>query len=213
MPAAFVLLLSVVETNVPRYTVEGVVGLVELGIFTSLSFVLYAGTNLIVPIYQMTIAPLGQWAARRDAVGARQATRIVVVNVAITAGAGVALIAAVAVAGTSVMAWALGPSYATQGALLTALGCAAAIGMMRSCLGFVLTGLDAIRSLWTMSIGNMALFVALIVVGVGGESAVGVAWTWTSASGATAVVGLMIAASRLMRLWRGEALIVGAQRV
>jgi len=213
LPAALVLLLSVVETNLPRYTVEGVVGLVELGIFTSLSFVLYAGTNLIVPVYQMTIAPLGQWAARGDAIGARHATHIVVVNLLITATTGAALVLAVALVGTRVMVWALGPHYADQGPLLMALGSAAAVGMIRSCLGFVLTGLDAIRALSAMSIGNMVLFGIVVYAGSGGEDVVGIAWAWTMASGTTAIMGLLVAAGRLLRLWRGSPLVVGTQEV
>lgn len=205
LPAGLVILLSVAETNLPRYVVEGRIGLVELGIFTSLSFVLYAATNLIVPVYQMTIAPLGQWATRPDGRGTRAATQIVVVNLLITAVAGAVMIFVVALVGTEVIAWGFGPQYALQGPLLAALSAAAAIGMMRSCLGFVLTALDVIRAQSAMSLGNMVLFASLVLVGTGGEGVVGLAWAWTFASAVTTVAGLGLALDKLMRLRRARA--------
>jgi O-antigen/teichoic acid export membrane protein len=211
LPAALLILLSVVETNTPRYVVESATGLINLGIYTSLTFVLYAATNLIVPIYQMTIAPLGQWAARTGSVAARHATRIVIVNVLIAAAAGVALVVAVRLCGTELAVWGLGPHYAGQGALLIALGVSAAVGMLRSCFGFVLTGLDAIRTLSMMSVGNMALFGMLVFAGAGGEGVVGIAWDWAMASGTIVAVESLIAAWRLLQLWRGNPLIVATQ--
>jgi O-antigen/teichoic acid export membrane protein len=213
MPAALLILLSVVETNLPRYVVEGATGLVVLGIFTSLTFILYAVTNIIVPVYQMTIAPLGQWAARADAEAARHATHVVFVNVMISAVTGTALVVGAHFVGTRIAVWGLGPHYAGQGPLLIALSVCAAIGLLRSCLGFVLTGLDAITALSLMSVANMALFGVLVYAGSGGTGVVGIAWDWAIASAVTATAGLLIAAGRLVRLHRGTPLVAGMQKV
>ena len=200
LPAALLILLSVIETNTPRYVVEGATGLVELGVFTSLTFVLYAATNLIVPVYQMTIAPLGQWASRPGATAARHATRIVIVNALIAVAAGIVLMIAVRLVGAQLVVWGLGPQYVGRQALLVALSAGAAVSMLRSCLGFILTGLDAIRTLSVMSVVNMGLFGTLVLIGAGGDGVIGIAWAWTMSSGATTVAGLLVAIGRLARL-------------
>lgn len=201
-PAGLVLLLSVAETNLSRYVVESMIGLVELGIFTTMSFVLYAATNLIHPVYQMTVAPLGQCIERATAATAGQATRIVVVNLAISISAGVILLVVVWFAGMSAMVWAFGSHFADQGLLLMAISTGAAIGMVRSCLGFVLTGLNVISAQTVMSVANMALFAMLVFSDIGGEGVVGVAWAWTIAAGVMTIVRLVIAVDRLRRLGR-----------
>ena len=202
LPAGLVVLLSVAETNLPRYMVEGRIGLVELGMFASLGFALSVATNLIHPVYQMTITPLGRWAAQGGSKAARQAARIVVLNLMISAVAGLALVAGVIAIGTDAMVWGFGPQYALQDALLMALTVGAAAGLLRSCLGFVLTALDVIRAQSVMIFGNMVMFVGLVVFGGGGEGLVEIAWTWAMASGATAIVALGLAIDRLLRLSR-----------
>lgn len=213
LPAALVILLSVIETNTPRYVVEGATGLVELGVFTSLTFILYTATNLIVPVYQMTIAPLGQWASRPGVAAASHATRIVIANTLIAAAAGILLIIIVRLVGSRLIVWGLGPQYAGRDALLIALSASAAVGVLRSCFGFILTGLDAIRTLSVMSVVNMALFGSLVLTGAGGDGVVGIAWDWTMSSAVIVATESLIAAWRLLQLWRGTPLVAATQQI
>jgi O-antigen/teichoic acid export membrane protein len=199
-PAGFLLFVSVAETNLSRYVVENMVGLVELGIFTTMSFVLYAATNLIHPVYHMTVTSLGRCVARADAGAAREATRIVVVNLALSVSGCVVVLVAVWIVGMPAMVWAFGPHLADHGPLLTAISIGAAVGVVRSCLGFALTGLNVIRAQTAMIIGNMALFTILVFSGAVGDGVVGIAWAWAIASGVMTCVRLVIAVDRLRRL-------------
>ena len=93
------------------------------------------------------------------------------------------------------------------------LAAGAAVGMVRSCLGFVLTALDVIRAQSVTSLGNMALFAILVITGTGGEGLVGLAWAWTGACAATAIASFILTLDAIVRLRRASPPIAEPQEI
>lgn len=66
LPLGFVSMLMSLNTNIPRYFLQDVVGLRELGIFSSISYLMVAGTTVISAVGQVSSPRLSKFFASGD---------------------------------------------------------------------------------------------------------------------------------------------------
>jgi O-antigen/teichoic acid export membrane protein len=213
MPGALLAALSVVEVNLPRYVVEAFRGVAAVGVYTTLGMLLSAATNIVHPVFFMTFARLGQTAQQHDAQSRRDLARMIGTNVALTLVGSAAIVTVCVAFGSSILVTVFGPEWARFHELFGVLAVGAAAALLRSCLGFVLTGLNVLSPQTAITLLSGGLFIVLAVV-FGGRAdvfGVGLAWACTSflAVGANAVV-LAAALHRHRRAPRVSPLTAGA---
>ena len=192
MPGALLAALSVVEVNLPRYVVEVFRGVAAVGVYTTLGMCLSAATNIVHPVFFMTFARLGQTAQQHDAQSRRDLARMIGTNVALTLAGSAAIVTVCVSFGSSILITVFGPEWARFHELFSVLAVGAAAALVRSCLGFVLTGLNVLSPQTAITLLSGGLFIVLAVV-FGGRTdvfGIGLAWACTSllAVGANAVV-------------------------
>lgn len=190
--AGFLNAFSVIESNVPRYVLDEFVGLRDLGVYTTLGFGLAIVTNLVHPLYFMTFAQLGRLAQKHDAESQAAFKRLVTFNLSVTAVFGILLVLAAGMCRETFLSTLLGDRFGQQSALLMVMAIGAAVGLVRSCLGFVLTSLNALRSQSILSIVNVGLFLGLCAGGGRGLGTIGIAWAWVLSSSLCAAVTFLL---------------------
>ncbi len=190
LPAAFLNAISVLEGNVPRYVVEASVGLSELGIFASLGFFLSIPTNIVHPIFFMTIAPIGQLVKQADAAANRRIRRMVLLNVGITIFFGGVLLACCMLLGSPTLGL-LAPRLRPHADLLVVMAVGAALGLLRSCAGFILTALNVLKTQSVLSVANGLTFLAIAHT-VAHGSLSRVAWSWAASTALTALASMAL---------------------
>jgi O-antigen/teichoic acid export membrane protein len=162
-----------------------------------------AATNIVHPVFFMTFASLGQTAQRHDAESSRQLLKLIGTNIALTITFSFLIIAVCAGFSSSILITVLGPGWASFHVLFSVLAVGAGVSLVRSCLGFILTGLNAFSPQTTITVVSAVLFVALAVLFGGREDVVGIALAWTCASSVavcanTVVLGAVLRRHRLM---------------
>jgi O-antigen/teichoic acid export membrane protein len=192
LPGALLAALSVVETNLPRYVVDAFKGIEAVGVYTTLGMLLSIATNVVHPVFFMTFARLGQAAQQYDPESRRFLARTIWTNSGLTIAAGVLLIAICVGFGPVIVVTVFGSEWARFHELLSVLAVGASAGLLRSCLGFALTGLNIFAPQIAITLGSSAVFVVLAVWFGGRTDVVGVAQAWAVASllavGASALV-------------------------
>jgi O-antigen/teichoic acid export membrane protein len=192
LPGALLAALSVVETNLPRYVVDAFKGIEAVGVYTTLGMLLSIATNVVHPVFFMTFARLGQAAQQYDPESRRFLARTIWTNSGLTIAAGVLLIAICVGFGPAIVVTVFGSEWARFHELLSVLAVGASAGLLRSCLGFALTGLNIFAPQIAITLGSSAVFVVLAVWFGGRTDVVGVAQAWAVASllavGASALV-------------------------
>jgi len=182
LPGAVLAALAVVETNLPRYIVEAFINITAVGVYTTLGVLLSVATNLIHPVFFMTFARLGQTAQHRDPESRRNLVRIVWTNVALTVGFSAILVTVCVGFGSSILNLVFGSEWARFGDLLSILAVGAGASLLRSCLGFALTGLNVFAPQTIITLGSAAIFIAFATLFGGQLDAFGVGLAWVSAS-------------------------------
>lgn len=192
MPGALLAALSVVEVNLPRYVVEAFRGVAAVGVYTTLGMVLSAATNIVHPVFFMTFARLGQTAQQHDAQSSRDLARMIGTNIVLTLVSSVVVVTVCVRFGSSILVMVFGREWAQFQELFSVLAVGAAASLLRSCLGFVLTGLNvfAPQTAITLLAGGLFLVLAIAFGGRADVLGVGLAWASTSvlAVGANACV-------------------------
>jgi O-antigen/teichoic acid export membrane protein len=188
-------------------------GVAAVGVYTTLGMLLSAATNVVHPVFFMTFARLGQTAQQHDAQSRRNLARMIGTNVALTLVGSAAIVTVCVSFGSSILVTVFGPEWARFHELFSVLAVGAAAVLLRSCLGFILTGLNVLSSQTAITLLSGGLFIVLAVV-FGGRAdvfGVGLAWACTSllAVGANAVV-LATALRRHLSTPRVNALAAGA---
>lgn len=194
--AALMSAIGVAETNVPRYAVEAAIGREPLGIYTTLGFLLSGLTNLLHPLFFMTFAHLGQLAPLRDRQSIARFETIVLINMAAVIIFGSALFLGCNMAGSWLLPLILGQSFAGSDRLFTIMALGAAVGLARSCLGFILTSLGIIKPQTVMSLGNAIVFIGIFSMSTG--DILSTAWSWIVSSSLVVTTSLLIL---LRSLW------------
>ena len=192
LPGALLVALSVVEINLPRYIVEAFRGVAAVGVYTTLGMLLSVATNIVHPVFFMTFARLGQTAQQHDAESSRYLARMIGTNIALTVASTILIVTVCVGFSSSILVTVLGPEWARFHELFSVLALGAGASLLRSCLGFVLTGLNVFSPQTVITLLSGGLFIALAVL-FGGRAdvfGVGLAWACTSflAVGANAVV-------------------------
>jgi O-antigen/teichoic acid export membrane protein len=205
LPGALLAALSVVEVNLPRYVVEAFRGIAAVGVYTTLGVLLNVATNVVHPVFFMTFARLGQTAQHRDPESSKYLMRMILTNTALTVGGSSVLVAFCIGFGPSLLITVFGPEWARFHELFGVLAVGAGASLLRSCLGFILTGLNVFAPQIVITLMSGVVFLALAVLFDGRTDIFGVGLAWASASliavGANAVV--LGAALRRHRLAAG----------
>jgi len=198
-PGALLAALSVVETNLPRYVVDALRGIEAVGVYTTLGMLLSVATNVVHPVFFMTFARLGQAAQHHDPESSRFLTRTIWTNAGLTIVSGVLLITICLGFGSSIVVGVFGSAWGKYHELFSVLAVAASAGLLRSCLGFALTGLNIFAPQIAITLCSAVIFVVL-AVGLGGSTdLIAVAQAWAAASLFAVVVNAVILGAALRR--------------
>ena len=163
LSAAVLVALSLVETNLPRYVVEASIGISAVGVYTTLGMLLSIATNVVHPVFFMTFAPLGQIAQHRDSASRRTLVRMIWTNVGLTSAFSAVLLTVCLAFGPPLLGLVFGSKWLRFGDLLGILAVGACASLLRSCLGFALTGLGVFVPQTFITVGSAAIFLALTI--------------------------------------------------
>jgi hypothetical protein len=199
LPGALLAATAVFEVNLPRYVVEAFRGVTAVGVYTTLGMLLSAATNIVHPVFFMTFASLGQIAQRHDAESSKRLLKMIGTNIALTIAFSFLIIAVSGGFSSWILITVFGPGWASFHALFSVLAVGAGVSLVRSCLGFILTGLNAFSSQTAITVLSGVLFVALAVLLGGREDAVGIALAWTCASSVAVCANTVILCTVLRR--------------
>ena len=149
LPLGIVLLLISLNTNIPRYFIESLLGERNLGFFAAMSSLMVAGNTVVGALGQSASPRLAQYYAAGNLSGYRT---LVLRLVGIGTALGLAGIAVTVVAGRELLTLLYRPEYAEFAGVLPWLMVAAGIGYVASFLGESMT---SARYFWI----QMPLFV------------------------------------------------------
>ena len=158
MPMGFAMMLSSVNTSLPRVVIERLVGERELGFFAATAYFVVAGGTVVNALGQAVAPRLSQYHARGETRSALQLLfRLMLFAVAI-GGVGVAV---AVVAGPVVLATAYGDEYAAEASLLVWLMLYGAVSYVVSALVYGMTA--ARRFLPQLPIAGLAFVMTLLL--------------------------------------------------
>ena len=136
LPLGFVMMLVSLNTNIPRYFIEGYLGERELGIFAAIAYLMVAGKIVVGALGESAIPRLAKYYAERDS----KAFRILLLKlVGIGALLGGLAVFAALVAGKEILSILYQAEYATHTSLFVWLMIAAGINYVSSFLGYGMT--------------------------------------------------------------------------
>jgi glycosyltransferase involved in cell wall biosynthesis len=174
LPMGFVLLLSSLQLNVPRYFIEHKLGTDQLGAFTALAYLVVVGSTLITAVSQ-TISP--QFATSLADGDRLRATQLLWRLLGISALIGSASVVAAAVGGYTVLALLYTPAIARNTDAFVLIMLAGAVAYVLGALGSALTAMRILRpQLWIQmaSVGSSVVVSPFLIgrYGLAGAGAV-----------------------------------------
>ena len=136
LPLGFILMLTALNSSVPRYFLEAHAGSAELGIFSALASLLTAGSLVVSAFGQCIFVPV----TRACAAGDRAKLRNYVIGTALMGSVlGLGGILVAAFFGRQILTQVFRPEYAEHSAILVRLAVAGTITFIASGWGYVLT--------------------------------------------------------------------------
>jgi O-antigen/teichoic acid export membrane protein len=142
LPLGLVSAIASFNTNIPRYTIEHVLGVSDLGIFASIAYPVTAATIIANSLGQSALARLSRLFVERRL---REFNLLVLKLVAFGAGlAGIAVVG-VLTCGNRLLAFMYTPEYARQGNLFVLLVLAAGFNAISCFLSYALTAARQFR--------------------------------------------------------------------
>jgi O-antigen/teichoic acid export membrane protein len=136
LPLGLVMMLISLNTNIPRYFIEGALGERELGIFSALAYLMIVGSMIVNALGNSASPRL----ARHYAEGDRPAfVRLAWQMIAIGAVLGSAAVGVALAVGKPLLTLIYRPEYAEQSLLLVWLMVAAGLGYVGSFLGHIVS--------------------------------------------------------------------------
>ena len=159
LPLGFVMLLVTLRNTIPRTFLESIYGEEELGIFSALSYLVIAGSTVILALSQSSLARLSKYFAegRREQF---RSTIIKIVAVGVLIGIGGVLVAAVA--GRPLLALLYSPEYAEYDGLFVLIMIAGGVTYVGSLLGAPVMAMRCFREILRVYIGNVIVLVLLV---------------------------------------------------
>ena len=156
LPLGFVILISSLLPNVPRYFVQGYLGVRDLGIFAAMAYVIVAGSTVVDALGQSASPRLAKYHAQ----GLTEAFNVLLFKLlGIGALLGVVGVAVATVAGSEVLTILYGPEYAAHGGVFVCLMVAAGIQYVASFLGYGMTAARYFKAQMPLSVGTAAVMV------------------------------------------------------
>ncbi len=142
LPLGLVSAISALNANIPRYTVERVLGVGDLGVFASIAYPVTAATIVANSLGQSALARLSRhFADQRIEDFKRVTLKLVACGVALT----VCGLAAVMLVGNQLLSLLYTPEYGKQGHLFLVLALAAGLNCIASFLVYALTAARQFR--------------------------------------------------------------------
>jgi O-antigen/teichoic acid export membrane protein len=135
-----VLLLESLNTNLPRYAIEGLLGLRELGAFAAVAAFATVGSTVVNALGQSATHHLARHAAARQPAAFLRLTLRLALWVL---GLGIAGVLVAATLGRTVLALVYRREFAEHAGLLVGIMAAAAFGYLGIALGYALTAARA----------------------------------------------------------------------
>jgi O-antigen/teichoic acid export membrane protein len=136
LPLGLVSTISSFNTNIPRYTIQHVMSVAELGIFASIAYPVTAATIISTALGQSALARLSRLFAERRI---KEFQRLVVKLVGFGAGLGLLAVILVSAYGNSLLAILYTPEYTRQGSLFVLLALTAGLNCTGCFLTYALT--------------------------------------------------------------------------
>jgi O-antigen/teichoic acid export membrane protein len=172
-PLGIALMLVSFNANVPRYMISSMRGMRELGIFSTLSYPLVAGTTIVNALGQSASPRLARYhSAGRHSEFYRLSSQLVMIGVALgLSGVSLALIS-----GRQILAILYGPEYAEHGVLFAYLMIAAGVGYLGSFSGYSLIAASRFRVQVPLCVAISVITVASCAFFVKSDGATGAAW-------------------------------------
>jgi O-antigen/teichoic acid export membrane protein len=186
-PLGLVTLIASLNVNIPRYQIERSLGMVDLGVFSALSYMLVLASMMTNAIGQSAMPRLSSAWARGDR---RLFLALSGRLTALAAAAGAVLVLAAGVAGPQALHLLYGPAYAARPDVLTALAGAMAVSLPASVVNYSslaarqfkvqlplalsTAAVTSVMSLWL--IPRQGLLGAPVALGAGSAVQLGLTW-------------------------------------
>jgi O-antigen/teichoic acid export membrane protein len=198
LPLGITMLLLSLNTNIPRYFIEGCLGTRELGLFAAVAYVLVAGNMVISALGQSASPRLARnFAAGNNAAYCRLLLRLLGMGLLL----GALAYGAAVVAGPLVLTMLYTPEYAQYSNILCYIAALSGFTYVNSFLGYGMTAARQFRIqpyLALLSAGSCAIAAACCVRPLGLSGAVVALATSTAVqiAGGVVVVGRAVARNR-----------------
>lgn len=138
LPLGVTMMFISLNSNIPKYFIEGALGVGELGVFAALSYVVVAGHTVVSALGQSGSPRLARYYSEHN-YAAFYNLLLKFLGVGLVLGATGVLVAAVA--GKQILTIIYGPQYATHHTVFLWLMGAGAIGYVASFMGYGMTAL------------------------------------------------------------------------
>lgn len=136
LPLGIVMMLVSLNPNIPRYFIEGYLGVDQLGYFAAITYIMVAGNTVVNALGQSASPRLAKlYADRRVDEYKRLLCRLVIVGICL----GVAGIALVLLVGEYILSLLYSKEYANYNFIFVVVMTSAAIGFVSSFLGYSVT--------------------------------------------------------------------------
>lgn len=202
IPAALVNLANVFDTNVPRYTIEKYVGLNGFAAFLTVSFVLAAISNMVVPFFTMGVSTLGRALKDRTLSGKKLVNKVAFSNVMVGVIIGVILLIILLMTPIHWISLITGIKSEDLSQVIIPLGIWAALSIVSSGIGYTLTALGVLSKQTLMLTLKILLFLILIFCEILSKDSHGIACASASAQAFATLYGLLLLVSRLHKINR-----------
>jgi len=142
LPLGMVSTIMSFNTNIPRYTIQHVLSVADLGIFASIAYPVTAATIVSNSLGQSALARLSRLFAEGRI---KEFNQLVLKLVAVGAGLGLLALIVVLACGNSLLAILYTPEYTTQGSLFALLALVAGLNCVGCFLTYALTAARQFR--------------------------------------------------------------------
>lgn len=187
-PLGVIVLLGVLQANVPRYFIQRHAGQAALGLFAAASQLTTAGNVLIAALGAAAVPRLAAWHAASDPAYYRLTRKLVLVGLAL----GACGVAASALIGTQVLALIYRPEFAAAQHTLVVLSLAALVWFVAAIQGSALTAARIIAVqpiILAVTLVTLATSCAVLVPRMG---AIGAAWALVAGTTVQALAGYLV---------------------
>jgi O-antigen/teichoic acid export membrane protein len=177
LPLGFTLMLTSLNTNVPRYFLEAELGMEAVGQFAAVVHFYAAGTLVVTAIGQATMARLANYFAAGSIAAFRRLLRTVLILAALLGALGV--LAALLV-GEQLLTIVYGPAFGRNADIFNWVMIAGGISYLASSLGYGLTAMRVfnVQPLFLIIVVTVTVFGCYLLVARYGV--LGAVWAWTA---------------------------------